>query len=577
MRLKDIVLCFAISLFTEVKLNAQCSPPWTDHCKDAHILCSPSELHGYCCSHIKYSNPSGCDPLCPSGGKSINTSWWAFKSLGGSVMIHIEVNNCSINGMGIQMGLWADCSCNESVICRSECKSSGMVSITADLDPCKDYYFFVNGCNGDICDICILIEEEREDIFPPPSLNGPQNVCLGTNAQIYYLVSEYPCVDSYEWFLNGDNLFQDADSVGIHFVDVGDFVLCGTGFHYSNSRSICYQIGPVCKNILVSKQADVNHGETICFETAGNYKPRANCFWAQNGRLICRGEDSAACIVDTNIFFIVLSPAVPPEIYYLAAFPGEFYKDTLTGLTFRGCQFETEIHLPKSAGILQCDSSYVLNMFSPDYTANLRNYGFLGSYYLEARLIDRTQTCGNSGYSETIQFKWYRKADPQKKTLDTNEIIKVFGHDTFCVDIFIHIKFGNTSRDYAYTFCQKNTKGPKIIGPEIPPTDTMLGRLNSNILKQELENEMSFPSKNKNTINIIPNPNQSGNKFSVIASKSIGEMFIYDLNAKLVWSGNAHQEKSLDLFLDSNLAPGVYIMMANCNKKLIFERFVVQP
>lgn len=69
-----------------------------------------------------------------------------------------------------------------------------------------------------------------------------------------------------------------------------------------------------------------------------------------------------------------------------------------------------------------------------------------------------------------------------------------------------------------------------------------------------------------NEIRIIPNPIPLGTRFTIVSSVGMGEMFIYDLNGKLVWSGNAHQEKSLDLFLDSKFAPGVYILMANCEK-----------
>ena len=104
MNLKFITLFYLLFLlFTPVKNTGQCTPPSADVCEKAIAFCSLDELNGYSCQNTNYSNPTGCTPLCPSGGGAHNTGWWAFICDGGPVSITMTFSNCSVNGTGVQM------------------------------------------------------------------------------------------------------------------------------------------------------------------------------------------------------------------------------------------------------------------------------------------------------------------------------------------------------------------------------------------------------------------------------------------------------------------------------------------
>ena len=157
-----LILLISISIFTTVQLLAQCTPPSADICQDANVLCSLDEVNGYSCSNPTYSNPTGCNPLCPPGGGSQNTAWWAFVCDGGNVTITITFQNCSVNGQRVQIGIWGDCDCAESVACYRNCFGPGQFTLTASLTACKTYYLFVDGCSGDVCDFTITTSMEMQ-------------------------------------------------------------------------------------------------------------------------------------------------------------------------------------------------------------------------------------------------------------------------------------------------------------------------------------------------------------------------------------------------------------------------------
>ena len=146
--LKLFLISLIIFLGNYVYTWSQCTPPSADKIEDAYVLCSLEELNGYSCSNSHYTNPFGCSPLCPQGGTSTNTQWWAFTSFNTQATFTVTFSNCSVNGAGIQMGLWGDNQCNDIIAYNENCSSQGQVSISAMLQKCKVYYFYINGCNG---------------------------------------------------------------------------------------------------------------------------------------------------------------------------------------------------------------------------------------------------------------------------------------------------------------------------------------------------------------------------------------------------------------------------------------------
>ncbi|MEO6691814.1 MAG: hypothetical protein ABIO44_05685, partial [Saprospiraceae bacterium] len=153
----NILFIFFLNLCSFNLIQAQCAPASSESCELSNVICSLDELNGYSCKNTEKSNSTGCKPLCPSGGVPNNTSWWAFVTQGGNVCLNFKISNCSINGDGIQIGLYGDCNCNESIICNSTCNFVGINQLCGILSPCKTYYLYVDGCSGDVCDFEISI------------------------------------------------------------------------------------------------------------------------------------------------------------------------------------------------------------------------------------------------------------------------------------------------------------------------------------------------------------------------------------------------------------------------------------
>ncbi|MBL0236402.1 MAG: hypothetical protein IPQ02_07240 [Saprospiraceae bacterium] len=133
-------------LFTNT-LKAQCFIPGSEDCPTATLLMSPEELNGNWCSTYS-SKASGAIPLCPHGGGPHNTLWWSFVSGGGPVTITIDLNNLTVNGTGIQFGIWTNCEFNQSVHCEPNCVGPVHRVINLVTEPCQTYYLFTDGCSG---------------------------------------------------------------------------------------------------------------------------------------------------------------------------------------------------------------------------------------------------------------------------------------------------------------------------------------------------------------------------------------------------------------------------------------------
>ncbi len=263
--LKLFLISLIIFLGNYVYTWSQCTPPSADKIEDAYVLCSLEELNGYSCSNSHYTNPFGCSPLCPQGGTSTNTQWWAFTSFNTQATFTVTFSNCSVNGAGIQMGLWGDNQCNDIIACNENCSSQGQVSISAMLQKCKVYYFYINGCNGAICDYTIsIMTSPRECNANFKRINDDLDrnipVCAGVTNQEFFI--NYPdcnCKTVFEWTLDGNVVGNDSNVILLDFPDEGDFQLCVTAYIDNPfSGSTCDQYGPECSTIHVRKETN-NH------------------------------------------------------------------------------------------------------------------------------------------------------------------------------------------------------------------------------------------------------------------------------------------------------------------------------
>ena len=458
--MNKFLLSFFVGLFSiwSLELSAQCTPPSADECEDANVLCSLDEVNGYTCQNTTYSNPTGCSPLCPSGGGAHNTGWWAFVCDGGPVTITITFSNCSVNGTGVQMGIWGDCDCNESIVCNPNCNGAGSFTLSGNLTACKTYYLFVDGCSGDVCDFTLTTSGGSAPMLPPlGNIMGPRDVCKGACNIKYTINTGGACDPTYEWTLDGTEIGSGLGEVTLDFPDEGDFQLCVTAYIGNpQSGSICDQDGPKCITIRVRPIADkIGPPWTLCNE-------RIPFNW-HGEQISATGEyrheftDRATCCkFDSVRQFIVLEVPEPPDVYHLGCDNNDVYIDPTTRQVFSTCQNGKIVNLPKSTDPWRCDSTYKLTAIFLDYNVTFREYCIGGKLEIQPRVIDRTKTCGAAGLSTDISYKWFLKNDPSKKAIGNDEILTdVEKKDDYCVEIKVLANLGDKAIVCFYEFCEQ--------------------------------------------------------------------------------------------------------------------------
>ena len=149
-KLAGYLLIFLFQLTIQIG-HTQSYPP-ADDCLGGPIYPSLASLIGSL-SPTTYSNPNGPNPLCPGSGVPVNTGWYSFAAQGGQVNFVLTFSNCNVNGSGVQIGIYRNCDFSNPLICPTQCYSNGTISFGLSLDFCEVYNLFINGCNGDVCDV----------------------------------------------------------------------------------------------------------------------------------------------------------------------------------------------------------------------------------------------------------------------------------------------------------------------------------------------------------------------------------------------------------------------------------------
>ncbi|MGB3227112.1 MAG: YCF48-related protein [Saprospiraceae bacterium] len=244
--------------------NFLCTPAQSETCDNSNVFCSLNELNGYSCQNNSL-NYSHCSPLCSQGGAAHNTNWWGFVSQGGNCTISITTGSC-ITSQGIQYGIWGDCNCGEEIACNSiPCAPPfSITKINVNLLPCKTYYFWIDGCSGDICDFTINTSGGNQvNLLQLSSINDEMDkvidlICLDSCNYSFY-IPEQPnqCKPFYSWTLDGRELNIDSSSINIKLFKDQDYELCVTAIIGNiKSGSICDSQGPVCSKIRIRNAID---------------------------------------------------------------------------------------------------------------------------------------------------------------------------------------------------------------------------------------------------------------------------------------------------------------------------------
>jgi gliding motility-associated-like protein len=446
------------------RLSAQCNPPEADSCHIANVLCSLSELNGYTCRN-KSTKPTGCRPLCSNSAAVHNTSWWAFVSQGGMASITMQVSNCA-TGQGFQWGIWGDCQCMEEIACGGPCLSQNRTeTLTADLKPCKIYYFWIDGCSGDVCDFTLNVTGNGSTPFLNPIgfINNDTdrviNIC-NENCNKTFFVNPQPggCEPFYVWTLDGKDVGLDTNEIGLNFPDTGTFTLCVTAYVGNPvSGSICSQLGPECTTIKVRKSGFLtNQLRVFCNEMFKNLND-TDCVYFADSTYRCQKIDSNCCKdIETGRYVVLDAPDTVDVIYLTCdSIP---YVD-INGKTYFPCQDSLIIHLPNSTDPFKCDS--LIRLTANYLNTNVSffeqcNSGFIELYYN----VKITEPCSTQSYSRT--HIWYPKNDPGNTKVGNPLIIDPVNEE-YCIDIIISLQHGNYIGRCVKTFCESYNEGEYVL------------------------------------------------------------------------------------------------------------------
>lgn len=153
------------------------------NCADASnhpVICNLYDLESLCGEmFVETDSAAGPTPLCPDGGLPNNMTWLAFIAGNGRYEIVIRPSNCNVgsNGqLGLQAGVYTDCTFSEAVFCQPECISSIVTIPDSVLVPGQTYYLFLDGCASSYCDFEIDVNGSYSPYNVPCDDNNPETI-----------------------------------------------------------------------------------------------------------------------------------------------------------------------------------------------------------------------------------------------------------------------------------------------------------------------------------------------------------------------------------------------------------------
>ncbi|MBL0235945.1 MAG: T9SS type A sorting domain-containing protein [Saprospiraceae bacterium] len=459
--LKSFYISCIFVLGFQVICWSQCTPASETNCEDAKVLCSLTELNGFTCRLSSASNTAGCMPICPSGGAPENIEWWAFISEGGNVTISLTISNCTntTGAIGMEFGLSGNCICSESLACNKLCNGLGTYSISATLNPCKTYYLFVDGCNGDVCDYTIQTSGgNTPNLFPLGKINDDADRiipgCRTCDFHHFYVKHQSNgCTPNYEWTINGIPLGAHENSIETRFPEEGDFQLCVTAYIGNpQSGAICDQEGPECATIQVRQIPDKTGGirylcpENIPYKWHDQYIINSGVYKTK----LC---DKQTCYFDSVVQFQILPVPIIPKIYHIGCNSADVFIDPTSRKVFKTCQIGLPILIKKSTDPYKCDSTYELTAIFLNQEVTFREDCEDGRIIIQPLITNKAITCGGNEIFE-YKYKWYLKQDTNRTSIGENESYTANQKNDYCIEIEIITTLGPMTKTCFFDYCE---------------------------------------------------------------------------------------------------------------------------
>ncbi len=399
---------------------------------------------------------------CFETENSTNLTWYVFSAGIGNYSIDITKNGCfpgTSGEAGFKVGVVTDCNDQNQIYCEDLCQSGGVASISSSiLTPGKDYYIWIDGCDGSYCGYTVDITGSYAPFtIPTPSGLSCNNlscdvICLDSEVSFTAEDAQSILTDidaQFEWnlFLNGvmvTNSILDTNVFTYEYNLEGTYELCLDNIENEcevKNTNLCRsfdvklfedeyfgQIG-VCENEIVSypgptfvnddpsESNDPNNDGFIGWDMSTNHIFENG----QNTQLVtnqfgCEYEQFFDLTILQNVNGGTENVIVCSSDEFPVYFGDQNYFTEVEGLniTFpdpasNGCDSTMILnitHLEIEGSIIQngCDSSGVQLEFSPSLIQNTFNHNLQGHWTDQNGLIIPDDG-DNNIYTTTVPFE----------------------------------------------------------------------------------------------------------------------------------------------------------------------------
>ncbi len=275
MKLK--ITWIAILMAMCIIVNSQQQYPTCDEAS-FDLFCSLDDLNGYPATMFDDIQGVPPTPLCqtPNGGGAHNLSWFGF--IAGSTTLEIELTttNCTEEPcnapsgicQGIQFGIYTDCSYSTNAYCQPNCtdEESGTYPFTiTNLTVGDDYYMFLDGCAGSVCDYVIRILSGGDETQVPEFLDlgtgilcddAPcDEICAGSE-DLTFSIDNFDLSIEYNWSISpplpnfSSFTFSGVSSIQLDFPVANVYELC------VDAANFCDTNFETCKTLTVIEIQD---------------------------------------------------------------------------------------------------------------------------------------------------------------------------------------------------------------------------------------------------------------------------------------------------------------------------------
>lgn len=378
---------------------------------DNFVICDLNILNAFCGTMFAEETMNGPNPLCSQGGSPHNITWFGFVAGEGDFDIEMIPIGCQPgNGgqLGMQAGIYTDCSFTEEIWCQSfPCSTTPLNTANTNIDwiPGQTYYFFFDGCAGSVCDfeINVVCNSASCDPFalPEPTdweLGGcidefdfpPLTGCVGGTYDV--IVNGYEDFSlQFDWIVTtptGDQITLQSDEGLLNY----QFLLPGVYNLAATVNNGC-SIQSFDQDFTMIQLEDVDFGILNICEGDAEFPPPVTVdVEGTEVTITWNGGPVIAALVDPNDPFL-----------------------TAEGMTNCGCTFDQllEVNLipngdPQMDQIVLCEEDYP--------------FEYDGSNLADGPFAN-TQTINGPGLSQSIMFPFSQGVDGMCDVLVNVDVI----------------------------------------------------------------------------------------------------------------------------------------------------------